>query len=87
MTSYGPGDVTYTVKELIGRLEGKIDALLAIASQKADTAAVNAIEARVAVLERRSDAGLAVSRFRALVVANAIAMLGAIATIVWLIHG
>lgn len=53
----GSGDIRYTTKEVLARIEGKIDVMAAQLQQKADVAHVTAATARIEQLEKDMQEG------------------------------
>ena len=78
-------NVSYTVKELIARLEGKIDAVLAALASKADRAELHALEQRVSETEMHLRTSRELSHYQRFIFGSVgVSALGAIATLVWL---
>lgn len=47
------GNITYTTKELLTRIEAKLDSVAGRLDQKADLAAVTGLDSRLGILERK----------------------------------
>ena len=55
----GNGNITYTTKEVLARIEGKLDMLSLQVQQKADLAAVTSIQGRISAVETQQRADVA----------------------------
>ena len=80
-----PPDVNYTVKELIARVEGKIDSIVATLSNKVDVSAVAAMELRIARLENSDAKQGAVDQYKKWLLASSLMSIAALSTIVGLL--
>jgi hypothetical protein len=89
MAGEGNGSsVTFTVKELLARVDGKIDSLLIAVAQKADKHDLERLVERVVKLEAEDRARSELSTFqRWLIGTVVVGLIGAVATLTWLAAG
>jgi len=59
-----PTTVTFTVKELLARLDAKIDGIVDMLERKAEKAEVELLSQRVSILERDSAEVLAIGKYK-----------------------
>lgn len=74
-------NVSYTVKELIARLEGKLDLALTIIHDKANNGEVMALAARVVSLESDRQATKTLSTYKRWLIGTAIIAVGAVSAL------
>jgi hypothetical protein len=82
--------ISYSVKDILSRVEGKLDAALIAVATKAEHADVAKLETRVRELERseaaRSQAGHRMADFRRFLIPTVISAIAALAYIAQVFH-
>lgn len=68
--------VTYTVKELLARLDAKIDGMIEMLATKAEQAELNSLSTRVANLETERAEILAISVYKRWLIGLSVSMVG-----------
>jgi hypothetical protein len=79
------GGSGYTTKEMLIRLEGKLDALTSAVADKAPQNSVSQISERVATLEAQNAASIAVDRYKRWLFGFGVALVLEFAVTVWVI--
>lgn len=76
MNDYEHTTVTYTVKELLARLDAKIDGLIEMLATKAEQAELNSLSSRVAHLETEQAEILAIAVYKRWLIGLSVSVLG-----------
>lgn len=71
-----PTTVTYTVKELLARLDNKIDGLIEMLATKAEQAELNSLTQRVSHLETEQAEILAIAVYKRWLIGLSVSVLG-----------
>ncbi len=73
--------VSFTVKELLGQINSKLDTMAIAIAAKADHAEMQRLAARVETLERAGIAQKSITRYKRWLLGSGIALVAAIATL------